>query len=319
MTARFSRTKLARLAAVMALVIILAPPLSSAYLNSEIDMTEYTQEKSCYCHQAQPDPDVDIIIDVATQVAYTPANDSVEVSIGILGTPDNLTGFGLFLNASEDATGVQWDTWFKNESIEWPDATVQGVLWVNGTSMWTIDDITSPWFNVSFIPGQTDQDIVLSVTGMRADDSGNETGDRWNAGEVTIEVRRERLVSVSVGITNEEIVSVLDVLVDFYVDGEYIGNDTVDQIAPGMTENATAVWDATFAKEGEHELRAVIDPEGTVTETDKSNNEIVRTIWLGGPPEPEDLTLYYGLGGIGIGLVVIVTVFWFWRRRQYRF
>ena len=317
--ATISRTKAVRLAAVMMLGLMIALPLSSAYLNENIDMTGYVEDRSCYCHGPQPADNVSITIDVPTQVAYTPSNDTVSVRIGIEGEPNELTGFGLFLNASEDGSGLRWTKRFANDTLDLGDGTIEGIIRVNGTSMWTTDDMTSSWFNVTFIPGLTDQDIVLSVTGMKSNGNDNDTGDFWNVGEVTIEVRRQRLVTINVGVSNEEQISVREVLVDFYIDGELIGNSSVPHIPAGGTENATISWDATFAKEGKHKLRAVIDPLGQVTEIDKANNEVTQDIWLGGPPEPEDLTIYYGLGGMAAGVVVIVVVFWFWRRRQYRF
>jgi hypothetical protein len=313
------RGRTMRLVSVLMLALLVALPLSSAYLNESINMKEYVEDGTCYCHGAIPAPDVNIVIDVPEKVAYTPDNDTVDVSIGILGEPDNLTAFGLFLNASKDASDVKWTKAFSNDTKSWTDATTRGVIEVNGTSLWTTGPVTSPWFNVSFVPGQTDQKIVLTVTGMRADENGNETGDYWNVGQVTITVREQRLVSLSVGITNRDVVDAISVLVDFYMDGEYIGNNTVGTIPGGATENATVDWDATFEEEGAHKLRAVIDPEGHITESDKSDNEVVQTIWLGGPPEETDYTLYYGLGSMAVGVVVIVVAFWFWRRRQYRF
>ena len=319
MARTISEKKAVRLVAVLMLALLVALPVSSAYLNVDIDMTEHVQERSCYCHGAEPEANVDIEIVVPLQVPFTPSNDSVRVNVGILGEVHNLTGFGLFLNASEDASGVRWTKEFSNDTVDESNGEIAGLIKVNQTSIWTIGDIRDPWFNLSFIPGQTDQDIVLSVTGMRADESGNESGDYWNVAERTIKVRRQRMVNLTVGVTNNENVIVSEVLVDFYIDGDLIGNNTVRNIPPLAAANATMQWDATFKKDGKHTLRADIDPDGLVTETDKSNNEVTRTIWLGGPPEEEDLTLYYGLGSMTVGMVIIMAIFWFWRRRQYRF
>lgn len=322
MSATLSRSKVMRATVVLMLAVLVAVPITSAYLNPNIDMTDYAKDKSCYCHGPLPVSEVDVLIDVPLQVPYTPGNQSVEVSIGVLGEPQNLTGFGLFLNATEDSTGVSWTKRFSNGTVDVSDGVSRGFIEINETdktTMWTVDKVEDPWFNVSFIPGQTDQTIVLSVAGMRADDSGDETGDFWNVAAVSIEVRKQRIVNLTVGVTNQEVISVRGVLVDFYIDNEYIGNTSTAEIPSGETENATFAWDATFAKNGKHKLRAVIDPEGTITETDKSNNEVTRDIWLGGPPEETDLTVYYGLGSVAVGVVVIVAVFYFWRRRQYRF
>ena len=319
MAALISRGKVVRLASVLILALMVALPLSSAYLNESIDMTEYVEEGTCYCHGPLPVPEVDIVIDVPLQVPFTPKNDTVRVGIGILGKPENLTAFGLFLNASEDDRDVKWTKRFSNDTVNWADGTTRGIIRVNKTSLWTVGEVTYPWFNVTFVPGQVDQEIVLTVTGMRADGNENETGDYWNLGDVTITVRKQRVVTLSVGVTNLNDIGSSEVLVDFYMDGEYLGNSSVARIPGKATENVTYEWDATFEKEGAHKLHAVIDPFGHVTETDISNNEVTRTIWLGGPPEEEDLTLYYGLGSVVVGVVVIVTVLWYWRRRQYRF
>ncbi len=314
-----SEKKALRLVAVLMLALLVALPVSSAYLNVNIDMTEHVQDRSCYCHGAEPEVGVDIEIDVPLQVPFTPSNDSVRVGIGIIGEPLNLTGFGLFLNASEDASGVKWTKQFSNDTVEESNGEIAGLIKVNQTSIWTVGKIEDPWFNLSFIPGQTDQDIVLSVAGMRADENGNETGDYWNVAERTIKVRKQHMVNLTVGVTNNENVIVSEVLVDFYIDGDYIGNDTINNIAPQNSINASVQWDTTFKKDGKYTLRADIDPDDQVTETDKSNNEVTQTIWLGGPPEEDDLTLYYGLGSMAVGTVIVVAIFWLWRRRQYRF
>ncbi|NIP35768.1 MAG: hypothetical protein GWN39_12490, partial [Thermoplasmata archaeon] len=122
-----SRGNAIRAAAVLMLVAMMALPVTSAYLNENIDMTDHVVEQSCYCHGPLPVPEVDIVIDVPTQVAYTPDNRTVEVSIGVLGTPENLTGFGLFLNASEDDSGVRWTKRFSNGTIDVGDGTIQGI------------------------------------------------------------------------------------------------------------------------------------------------------------------------------------------------
>ena len=319
MTTIISRGKAVRLASVLMLVLLVVLPVSSAYLNEKTDMTEHVEERSCYCHGADPAIGVDIVVDVPDKVAYTPNNGTVKVGVGILGEPHNLTGFGLFLNASETDDGVKWTKYFSNDTVEHVDAVAKGIIKVNETSVWTVGKVTSKWFNVSFIPGQTDQNIVLSVTGMRANDNENETGDYWNVAELTIEVRKQRWVNLTVAVTNDEEISVNDVTVDFYIDGEYIGAGKADYIEPDSSKNATIQWDVTFKKDGKYKLRAVVDPEGLVTETRKDNNEVTRDIWLGGPPEETDLQFYYSLGSMAVGVVVIVAVFWYWRRRQYRF
>jgi hypothetical protein len=307
-----------RVLAVLAVLALAFVPVASGYLNINIDSTEYVVDKTCFCHDPEPSEDVDIILNVPRQVAFTPDNRSVSVSVGILGLPDGITGFGLLLNASKDPANIRWENKFDIASDSTPFAG--DYIKVNGSVMYSINDIEDDWFNVSFIPGNANQTLELTVIGMNADNNGNETGDRWNVLEaVEIEVSKQRLMTLNVPITNLNPISLSEILVDFYIDDEYIGNYTIPHVPSRGKENATIDWDVTFKKEGKYKLRAVIDPEGHLTETDRSNNEVTRTIWLGGPPEGPDYALYYTLAAIAIVVVSAVVVFYLYRRRLYRF
>ncbi|GAH38837.1 unnamed protein product, partial [marine sediment metagenome] len=193
-----------------------------------IDMTEYVREQSCYCHGTEVEPDVTISIEMLDRTAYTPGNRSIDVMIGILGEPEDLTGFGLYLNTSKTDDNVKWKNSYVNDTGITPFP--EDLIRVNGTSLWSVGPITDKWFNVSFIPGNVDQEIVVSVAGMRANNNDNESGDLWNVASRVIEVREQRLATLNVTVTNEQTMAVSDVLVDIYVDDEYIGNDTIQHI-----------------------------------------------------------------------------------------
>lgn len=317
--------KTVRLVAVLVLMMLAMVPFASGYLNPEVNMAEYALEKTCYCHGELPVDNVTIFIDVPDQVAWTPRNESVTVTIGILGKPENLTGFGLYLNASEDETNVKWNKDIANDSGPLPD--VGDKISVDGPTMWTVGPLHEKWYNLSFVPGNEDQTITLSVTGMRANGNNNESNDYWNVAEQVIEVREQRLMQLNVTISNLQPIAVNEptpgasaFLVDFYVDDEYIGNSSVEEVLHNDKANVSIDWDVTFKEDGEYTLRAVIDPQGAITELDRSNNEITREIWLGDPPEEENLLqVYYGIGSVIVGVVIIVVLFWYIRRRQYRF
>jgi hypothetical protein len=314
-----SRGKSVRMAAVLMLALMVMIPVSSAYLNRDrdIEMTEIVTEESCYCHSADPDPNVTVIVDVPTQVAFTPTNDSVTVGVGVLGMPPDLTGFGLYLNTTAFDPGLFWNPGYANDTEDIPSAPLK--VDVNGTAIWTVGKIRDRWFNLSFVPGRIEQDITLTVIGMRANEGGNESGDFWNLTRVTIETREQRILNLTVGVTNDGPVTADGVLVDFYIDDELLGNGTLPRLDAHTSENVTYEWDVTFVEDGKYKLRAVIDPEGRITETDIANNEVTRDIWLGGPPEVEDYSAYYGIGYLAVVLIVVVVVLWVWRRRQYRF
>jgi hypothetical protein len=307
----------AKVAIVILMVMMVSVPVVSGYLNKNIDMTEYVREQSCYCHGTEVASNVTIIIEVLERVSYSPGNRSIDVMVGILGEPENLTGFGLYLNTSETDDNVRWRNSYTNDTGIVP--IPEDLIKVNGTSLWSVGPITDKWFNVSFVPGNVDQTIVVSVAGMRANDNQNVSGDFWNVGSQAVEVREQRLATLNVTVTNEQPISVSEVLVDFYVDDEYIGNDTIQHIPENGKENASVEWDITYEKDGKHDMRAVIDPNGMITVLDRDNLEIEVEIWLGEQPEDLDSAIYYGLGAVLVGVILIFLVFWYWRRRQYQF
>ncbi len=307
----------ARLAIPLLILMLATLPMVSAYLGPNIDMTEYAREETCYCHGAEVSPDVTIVIDVPDKVSYNIANDTLDVSVGILGDPQNLTGFALFLNGTESQENLRWV--YKYDNDGGPIIEPRDYIKINSTALWHIAPITDRWFNFSFVPGNVDQDVIISVTGMRANGNSNETGDLWNVGRTTIEVREQRMATLNVTVTNSEPISISEVLVDFYVDGEYIGNDTIPHIGQDGRENATVEWDITYVEDGKHKMKAVIDPFERLTILDRSELEVTQDIWLGEHPEEPDYATYYGLGSVLVGVLIIVAIFWYWRRRQYRF
>jgi len=318
---RFTNPRLSGTMAKVAIVVLMAMlvsvPVASGYLNKNIEMTDYVREQSCYCHGAEVEPDVAIIIDMPDRISYTPDNRSIDVMVGILGQPENLTGFGLYLNTSKTDDNVRWRNSYINDSGIAP--IPEDLIKTNGTSLWSVGPITDKWFNVSFVPGNEDQEIVVSVAGLRANRNLNESGDFWNVVSKVVEVREQRLATLNVTVTNEQPMAVSEVLVDFYVDDEYVGNYTIQHIAENGEENATVSWDITYVKDGKHDLHAVIDPEGSITVLDRERLVIDKEIWLGEQPEQLDSALYYGLGGMIVGVFLIFVVIWFWRRRQYQF
>ncbi len=307
----------ARLTVLLLIAMLVTIPMASAYLNPQIDMTEYARDETCYCHGVEVSPNVTIVIEVADKVFFNDNNDTIPVQVGILGDPQNITGFALYLNGTESNDNLRWEYSFglSDGQVERPREWIK----INGSAVWPIVNVTEKYFNLSFFPGSVDQDVVISVTGMRANGNVNKTGDLWNVARTTVKVREQRMATLNVTVTNTEPIAVSDVLVDFYVDGGYIGNYTIPHIGENGGENATVQWDITYEKDGKHELRAVIDPDGRITVLDRDEIEITTEIWLGERPEEPDYALYYGLGSVLVGVLIIVAIFWYWRRRQYRF
>jgi hypothetical protein len=311
-----------RLAMVVIVAVLLVLPVASAHLRDAKKPSIIEGMTCAPCHGNATPEDISIVLDAPTQVSYTPDNRSIIFEMAVLGMPNGTTAFGLILNESEPGSGVRWERAFgdaKGQAVPVNHAKVS----VSNDKMviYSRDRITRDWFNVSFIPGQADQVLRLSVIAMQGNDDGtNGTEDNWTVLENhTIEVKKQRLLNLTVIVSNDSGISVTNAPVDFYIDEEYIGQSVIDSIPPNSDGNATISWDVTFKKDGKYTMRAVIDPDGIITEGDKGNNEVTRIIWLGGPPEPEDRTLLYAAGALVLVAIILGTVWFLYRRRLYRF
>jgi len=318
--AAVSRSTVMRLAAALAVAVVLAGPLASAY-ESDIaskDNSAYVRAGTCYCHTPLPADNVSLVLRVPEQVAVPTSNQLVRIEVGILAPvmAGKNIAFGLFLNAS-NTTNLRWDT----SSFLGPPANITAsMIRINGTVAFNSKPLPGNlrWFNGSFNPGLINQTIEVKLVGMYVDRNANATGDVWAVKTAMVEVRKQRLVSLNVTVRNKEPVAVSNVPVAFYIDDVYIGRSSIPSIEPESSANVTMRWDATFAKDGWHDMRAVIDPDGNVTETDKGNNEVNRRIWLGEVEEQPDRTPIYAAIAIVVVAVLVMVGFWYYRKRLYQ-
>jgi len=313
------RTVLPRLLAGLALALVLAGPLASAY-ESDVaskDNSDYVRARSCSCHTPLPADNVSLVLRVPERVAVPTTPQLVKMEVGILApvVAGKNIAFGLLINAT-NVTNVRWDT----SSFLGASGMTASMLKVNGTVVFNSKALPPNlrWFNCSFMPGSINQTLEVTLVGMYVDRDGNATGDAWAVKSAMVEVRKQHLVKLNVTVRNDEPVSVSNVPVAFYIDDAFIGRATVANIQPKSSENASINWDATFAKDGWHDMRAVIDPDGNITETDKGNNEVNARIWLGAVEEEPDRTPIYA--AITIVAVAAIAVFglWYYRKRLYQ-
>lgn len=61
--------------------------------------------------------------------------------------------------------------------------------------------------------------------------------------------------------------------VDFFVDGDYEDYDYISSIAAGATSTHTITWSTWSAEPGSHVIKAIVDYDNYVSESDESNNE----------------------------------------------
>jgi len=78
-------------------------------------------------------------------------------------------------------------------------------------------------------------------------------------------------VIFNVTIRNQGAVAANSNRVDFYIDGISRSYKDVERIDPGGTLTKTFSW---FAKAGEHDIKAIVDQNDAVPETDEDNNEM---------------------------------------------
>ena len=305
-----------RIVALLLVVGMLAAPIATAYQNDSNDNERYVRERTCYCHDPQPSSNVSVVLKAPERFALPAKQAPVKVEVGIP-APRHTEGigFGLLLNASLNGTDVRWDpSTLKGEDIINPT-----VIRSNGSALWNVDPILiGRWFNVSFIPGRINQTIEVTVIGMRTNHNGNETGDIWAITTTKVEIRIQRLLRLNVTVNNNEPVTVTNTKVAFYVDDAFVGNSTIGLIQADGKENASIEWDATFARDGWHDMRVVIDPDGNITETDRGNNVLTRRFWVGPVSPQEGHAVAYAVGAIVVVVAVVALILWYRNRRLYK-
>jgi hypothetical protein len=313
------RSTALRLSFALAIAVVLVAPIANAYQSDDPakDVSPYIADRQCSCHYPTPSENLSVTLKVPERTATGGTSTLVGVEVGIPAPVGEGIAFGLMLNAT-NMSGVRWDP--------------SGFIGDGGfISAWVRINSTNPTiafnvmemrqtrsFNASFIPGNSNQTVEVTLIGMRTNNNQNVSGDFWTVATASVEVRRQKLLQLNVTLSNEELVSVSNLRVDFYVDDVYVGADTVDSLEGDSEANASVAWDATFAKDGWHDLRAVIDPMGNITELDRSNNEVKMRFWVGPVPEEADRSVLYLSVVVVVVVVAVVAGFWYYRQRIYK-
>lgn len=118
--------------------------------------------------------------------------------------------------------------------------------------------------------------------------------------ELSVEIVNPLPIKVKIRNTNDYDVS--NILINFYVDGEYIGNITVDKLKANNTESVVYKWIPQNIEKGKHTLKIVVASEGIVFENDKTTYSY--QFYYGKTPS-YDFVYYLGWGT----LIVVSTIF----------
>jgi len=180
-------------------------------------------------------------------------------------------------------------------------------------------------FTVNVTTPEFPQEMTLVVDGTSTTNI-TDINLTKSSGEVnkTIEVFKPFRVNISANVRNPGPAEVKGARVTFYVDGELIGNRTVDLWA-NTTEAVYLEWVAPPEEEGEHEVEVRINDDGSLLEFDTGDNVMRQTIYVGDiPKRPVHPIMFFSNAGMLFSMnfwAVLVTfgafVMW-WRTRRGR-
>jgi len=111
-------------------------------------------------------------------------------------------------------------------------------------------------------------------------------------------------------VKNTETYTVKNVTVKFYIDGKYVGSETISSIAANATKKVTYEW-VPDVGDGEHVLKMVIASTGVVF--NNNQQEYSRTIYIGTPPN-YDWVEYLGIATLSVLAGWLVFMFLFGKR-----
>lgn len=91
-----------------------------------------------------------------------------------------------------------------------------------------------------------------------------------NWGETEYEIDVVKPIKLKAKIENEGSIDLKDIIVNFYVDGNYVGFENISVLNAGMSTTVTHEWLVTGLRSGRHELIATVDlnNDGVISEKD---------------------------------------------------
>jgi hypothetical protein len=211
----------------------------------------------------------------------------VEYSIKITGGP-----------AEENKTAANWSYVARLEE-EGGVVKTLSIVPDNGTSM-------NNTFKINLTTTESAQTLILIVNGSSATDDT----DAVYSGEVVqeIEVFEPIPVNISAIIRNPTKFDVQGAVVSFYVDGNLIGNQTVDVFA-NSTKLAYMDWIFSRKDVGEHTVEIRINEALNLLEFEGGDNVLIMTIYVGERPQREQMPIM--IFNSGLVFVIEVIAFFF--------
>jgi hypothetical protein len=189
---------------------------------------------------AQPETEVRIFV-FGPEILATGA--STEFNVTVVGGPAD-EGGNFSIKAYLDGTNVSGALPLKSSPLEL--TTTTGKFSVNVTMP------TKP------------QRVKLFINAT----SASEGARMW--GETEYEIDVVKPIRLKAMIENEGGIDLRDLIVNFYVDGNYVGSENISALNAGASATVTHEWLVTGLASGRHELKATVDlnNDGVISERD---------------------------------------------------
>jgi hypothetical protein len=180
-------------------------------------------------------------------------------------------------------------------------------------------------FVVNVTTPTTPQEMTMVVDGTSTTNI-TDINKTMRSGDVSkaITVFKPYRVNISAVVRNPSAADVKGAQVTFYVDGDLIGNRTLD-LAANSTRNVNWEWVAPPEEKGLHDVEVRINEAGTLLEFDTGDNVMTTTIYVGEKPErPVHPVMLFSNGGLMFTLIFFAVLFAFaafvmwWRTRRGR-
>ncbi|RLF14010.1 MAG: hypothetical protein DRJ97_07025, partial [Thermoprotei archaeon] len=94
------------------------------------------------------------------------------------------------------------------------------------------------------------------------------------------------------------------------VDGKVIGEEVVEVLAAGASKTVEFTW--TPEAEGTYTLKATVDPENAVAESNEANNVATASVIVKAPPPPPPAVPWVAVAAVVIIIVVVIAVAAVW-------
>ncbi len=272
------------LAVPLLLLAALAPMLGSGDLNGA--PTTNVENANCVCHTL-PTPGSELAVSLAIagpeRIAANSSANVYAVTLDVAGLPSSIDAEHLSWGFSADLDGEHLTG--ARLSADVPSETYEA-----GSQLASSDYLRDDHFNVTLRGPSAAGSLTLTVVGMYTNADRGAEGDPWATATMRIEVVPQRFVNLTVQVDNTGGAEASGIVADFSIDGLHVGNDTLERLDVGTSENLTFQWDASFVLPGDYLVEVDVHAGEGQVELDDGNNHRSQVIHVGAITKPPKAT-----------------------------